>query len=143
MVSNLISCSQAWCNFPSCMTQFTAEAQVGGFCQALRNLSSVFLRALGKRCTEILGVTSSAILNCYLVYMLAKHFQPWDTIWIVMSVCEFPARCTYHMIPSLPTVWPYHMIPSLPTLWPYHMMPSLPTVWPYRVSLMWNRCDVE
>lgn len=48
----------------------------------------LFLFPSGKRCMEMFSICAAAVLNCYVVYMLVKHFQPWDSIWIAISVCK-------------------------------------------------------
>lgn len=43
---------------------------------------------IGTRCVEIAGLGAASLLNLYVVLILAKLFQPWDSVWISISVCK-------------------------------------------------------
>lgn len=40
----------------------------------------------GKRVFEIFCILTAMVLNIYVVSALVKHFTPWDTVWIIISI---------------------------------------------------------
>lgn len=42
----------------------------------------------GKRCLEVFSISAAALLNCYVMFVLTRLIQPWDSVWIAISICK-------------------------------------------------------
>lgn len=49
-----------------------------------RELAGGYTR--GKRYLEVFSISCAALFNLYVVFSLVKYFQPWDSVWIGISV---------------------------------------------------------